>query len=89
MTFDFSNLFWIVLAVLALQPLLTARLFAARRAAAIRAIEARHGSRVITMIHRQEQRSLLGMRVSRHIDLEVLNRSLQRSRRPRRTCRSI
>lgn len=70
MTFDFSNLFWILFAVLALQPFLTTRMFAARRAAAIRAIETKHRSRVITMIHRQEQRSLLGMRVSRHIDLE-------------------
>lgn len=70
MNFDVSTLFWILFAVLALQPILTARLFTARRAAAIRAIEAKNRSRVITMIHRQESRSLFGMRVSRHIDLE-------------------
>ena len=34
------------------------------------AIEKAHGSRVITMIHRQEKRSLFGFNVSRHIDLE-------------------
>src|SRR6516165_4455398 len=43
---------------------------ALRRAQAIRAIEKSHASRVITMIHRQEKRSLFGFAVSRHIDLE-------------------
>ncbi len=70
MSFDFSSLIWIVLAVLALQPLLTGRWFAVKRAQAIRAIEKLNGSRVITMIHRQEKRSLFGFNVSRHIDLE-------------------
>jgi ClpP class serine protease len=41
-----------------------------RRAQAIRAIEKLHGTRVITMIHRQEKRSLFGFAVARHIDLE-------------------
>jgi ClpP class serine protease len=53
-----------------LQPLLMGRWFSMRRAQAIRAIEQDNGSRVITMIHRQEKRSLFGMNVSRHIDLE-------------------
>src|SRR5262249_16524375 len=46
------------------------RWYALRRAQAIRAIEGLHGSRVITMIHRQEKRSIFGFAVSRHIDLE-------------------
>ncbi len=70
MSLDFSSMFWIMIALLALQPLVMARLFAMRRAQAIRAIEVERGSRVITMIHRQESRSLFGMNVSRHIDLE-------------------
>ncbi len=70
MSFDFSTLFWVVIALLALQPLLTGRFYAARRAQAIRAIESAHATRVITMIHRQEKRSLFGFAVSRHIDLE-------------------
>ena len=37
---------------------------------AIRAIEKSHATRFITMIHRQEKRSLFGFAVSRHIDLE-------------------
>ncbi len=70
MSFDFSSLIWVVIIVMALQPLLMGRWFAMRREQAIRAIEKVHGTRVITMIHRQERRSLFGFSVSRHIDLE-------------------
>src|SRR5690349_19694520 len=70
MSFDFSSLFWIFIVIMVLQPLLTARWYVLRRAQAIRAIEKLHGTRVITMIHRQEKRSLFGFSVSRHIDLE-------------------
>jgi ClpP class serine protease len=70
MSLDFSTLLWILIAVMALQPLLTGRWFALRRAQAIRAVEKAHGTRVITMIHRQEKRSLFGFSVARHIDLE-------------------
>src|SRR5215510_10988695 len=70
MAFDLSSLFWIFIAIMVLQPLFTGRWYALRRAQAIRAIERSHGSRVITMIHRQEKRSIFGFAVSRHIDLE-------------------
>jgi ClpP class serine protease len=70
MTFDFSTLIWLLIALMALQPILTARWSAIKRAQAIRAIERKRGTRVITMIHRQEKRSLFGFSVSRHIDLE-------------------
>lgn len=70
MSIDFSTLIWILIAAMALQPLLTGRWFSLKRAQAIRATEKAHGSRVITMIHRQEKRSLFGLNLSRHIDLE-------------------
>lgn len=70
MSFDFSSLIWIAIIAMALQPLMMGRWFAVRRAQAIRAIEKAHETRVITMIHRQERRSLFGFSVSRHIDLE-------------------
>jgi len=70
MSLDFSTLIWIFIAIMALQPLLMGRWSAVKRAQAIRGIEKSHGSRVITMIHRQEKRSLFGYSVSRHIDLE-------------------
>jgi ClpP class serine protease len=70
MAFDLSSLLWIFFLIMVLQPLFTGRWYSVRRAHAIRAIEKLHGSRVITMIHRQEKRSLFGFSVSRHIDLE-------------------
>ena len=70
MSLDFSTLIFIFIAIMALQPVLMGRWFSLKRAQAIRAIEKAHGSRVITMIHRQEKRSLFGFSVSRHIDLE-------------------
>jgi ClpP class serine protease len=70
MSFDFSSLLWIFIAIALLQAPLAARWYVVRRAQAIRAIEKLHGTRVITMIHRQEKRSLFGFAVARHIDLE-------------------
>src|SRR6056297_1860857 len=70
MEFNLSTLFFIVFIVMILQPILTGRVFGFRREQAIRNIERKRGSRVITMIHRQEKRSLFGMNVSRMIDLE-------------------
>lgn len=70
MDFSFSNLIFLLFLLLFLQPILSGRFFGLRREQAIRAIERSRGSRVITMIHRQEKRSLFGMNVSRMIDLE-------------------
>ena len=70
MTLDTATLLWLVFLALALQPLLMGRWYVVKRAQAIRAVEKAHGTRVITMIHRQEKRSLFGFSVARHIDLE-------------------
>jgi len=70
MTFDLSSILWLLLVFAVLQPLLVSRWLTMRRAQAIRAMEKARGTRVITMIHRQERRSLLGLSVSRHIDME-------------------
>jgi ClpP class serine protease len=70
MAFDFSTLIWVLLGLMALQPLLTRRWYGMRRTQAIRAIEQAHDTRVITMIHRQEKAGLFGFSVGRHIDLE-------------------
>lgn len=70
MSLDFSSLIWVAILIMVLQPILMGQWFSMQRTRAIRAIEQAHGSRVITMIHRQERRSLLGFSVARHIDLE-------------------
>jgi len=67
---NFTSYIWVVLLILALQPLITDRLRTMQRQNAIRTVERRQGTRVITMIHRQEKRSLLGFPVSRFINLE-------------------
>lgn len=70
MNLDFSTLLLLFFVAMSLQPLLSGRWYSVRRAQAIAAIEKAHGTRVITMIHRQEKRSLFGLAQSRHIDLE-------------------
>ena len=70
MEINFSTILFLLFAAMMLQPLLAGRLFTVKRAQAIRTIERKRGSRVITMIHRQEKRSLFGVNVSRLIDLE-------------------
>ena len=67
---NLSSWIWVLILVFALQPLITDRIRAMQRQNAIRAVERSQGSRVITMIHRQERRSLLGFPVSRFINLE-------------------
>jgi ClpP class serine protease len=67
---DFSTIILLLFAMMAVQPLLIGRWYSFQRAQAIRNIERKHGTRVITMIHRQEKRSLFGFALSRHIDLE-------------------
>ena len=70
MSFDFSTLLLLLIVVMTFQPIFMGRWYALRRAQAIRLIETAHKTRVITMIHRQEKRSLFGLNVARHIDLE-------------------
>jgi len=67
---NFFAWFWIALIILAVQPFIAERIRAMQRSGVIRTIERKEGSRVITMIHRQERRSLLGFPVSRYINLE-------------------
>ena len=70
MDISLSTLIFLVLLAAILQPLLAGRVFALRRAQAIRGIERRRKARVITMIHRQERRSLFGLNMSNMIGLE-------------------
>jgi ClpP class serine protease len=66
----FSYLIFFLLIVSTLQPMLQVRYLAMRRARQIAAIQRERGSRVITMIHRQETRSFFSVPVSRMITLE-------------------
>jgi ClpP class serine protease len=67
---DVFSLIWLILLAMSLQPLIQQRYLLAQRAAAIRRLERARGSRVITLIHRQEGFSLLGLPFARFIDVD-------------------
>jgi len=67
---EYFNLIWVLLIFWGLVPLYQRRRIQAARFRAIDSIQRRRGSRVITLIHRQEALSILGIPVSRHIDIE-------------------
>ncbi|OLC55932.1 MAG: hypothetical protein AUH85_07960 [Chloroflexi bacterium 13_1_40CM_4_68_4] len=69
-TGDFFNIIWILLLLNAFVPLLQRWLLTLRRTQAIQALERKRSSRVITMIHRQETMSFLGIPIARYIDIE-------------------
>lgn len=67
---DFVGLLFFILLLQTLVPFLQRRMLEYRRRAAIRALEVKRRSRVITLIHRQEAVSFLGFRLARYIDIE-------------------
>lgn len=67
---DLFSLFWLFLIISTLLPALNRWLVANQRNALMRRIEKKRGSRLITLIHRQEALSFLGIAFSRYIDIE-------------------
>jgi ClpP class serine protease len=65
-----SNLFWLFFIVTFLVPLFKQRALISARIRQLRDLEHRRGSRVISMIHRQEQMALLGVPLFRYINIE-------------------
>jgi ClpP class serine protease len=65
-----SQWIWVVFALLALQPMLRQRLLESMRARLIARVEQQRGSRVISLVHRQETMSFLGVPVFRYIDVD-------------------
>lgn len=64
------SLIWILVIIALLIPPLQRRLLQGRRLQSIRTLEKRRGSRVITMIHREEVMNFLGIPFRRYIDIE-------------------
>ncbi len=64
------NVVWLFFLLSTLFPLLTKRTLEARRRMLMDSIERKRGSRLITLIHRQETMSFLGIPISRYIDIE-------------------
>ncbi len=69
MTFIFQ-LFWMVLILSMFTPLMKASALRSARESIIRQIERKRGSRVITLIHRQESVSFFGLAMRKFIDIE-------------------
>ena len=70
MSFNFFDLLWLFIIVSSLTPLLKQRYLEVCRHQLMRRIEKKRGSRVITMLHRQEALSFLGIPFTRYIDIE-------------------
>jgi ClpP class serine protease len=64
------DIIWLFFLLSSLQPLVAQRYLTARRAAALRALEKRNKSRAITMIHRKETFSFLGIPFGGFIDID-------------------
>jgi len=65
-----TDILWILLVFSFLIPLIQKRMLLFRRQVAMRSIESTRNSRVISMIHRQETMSFLGIPIARYIDIE-------------------
>ena len=66
---SFLEIFWLLLILIALQPVLRQRILHVGRQKAIADLEKQRQSRVIMLVHRQETMSLLGFPLLRYIDI--------------------
>ena len=64
-----TDILLIFFLVMSLAPLVQQKMLEAARVRMLRSIEAKRGTRVITLIHRQEVLALLGFPVARYIDI--------------------
>jgi ClpP class serine protease len=67
---DMMDVFWILLILGTLQPVVKQRMLEAARQRLIAALEEKRGSRLILLVHRQEIMSWFGFPVVRYIDVE-------------------
>lgn len=65
-----TDILWILFLFSIFIPLIQKRMLHLRRQVAMRSIEGKRRSRVISMIHRQETMSFLGIPLARYIDIE-------------------
>ena len=70
MDINVVSLLWLLILFSVMIPVMQRRILQARRLQAIRNLEKQRGSRIITMIHREEMMSFLGIPLRRYIDIE-------------------
>ncbi len=67
---DILSIFWLLFIIVSLMPLYKQRNIRIARLRKIRQIELKRNTRVIALIHRQESISILGLPISRYINIE-------------------
>lgn len=67
---DFFNLIWIFIIIASLVPVVRQQMLNSTRLRLIRQLEEKRGTRVIVLIHRQENMSFLGFPIARYIDIQ-------------------
>lgn len=67
---NITDLFWVFIIFITLWPMYKQRNVTRNRLLYLRSIEQKRGTRVISLIHRQEAVSVLGIPISRYIDVE-------------------
>ena len=67
---NFSWLFWLFILSSVLTPLFRQKLLESQRRSVLMKLEKKRSSRVITLIHRQETVSFLGIPVTRYINVD-------------------
>jgi ClpP class serine protease len=67
---NFGNILWLLLLVIMLAPYVQQKMLEMARLRLLRKLERSRGSRVITLIHRQESRTILGIPLIRYIDID-------------------
>ena len=71
---NIANFLWILFIILSLLPLFKQKNVMRERLRKIREIELKRKSRVIALIHRQESISILGLPISKYINIEDRSR---------------
>ena len=67
---SFGDFIWVFIIIFSLLPWYRQRMLQANRYRTLRTLEQKRGSRVITLIHRQESISLLGIPLTLYIDID-------------------
>nr|WP_092070676.1 ATP-dependent Clp protease proteolytic subunit [Dendrosporobacter quercicolus]NSL48336.1 ATP-dependent Clp protease proteolytic subunit [Dendrosporobacter quercicolus DSM 1736]SDM13521.1 serine protease, ClpP class [Dendrosporobacter quercicolus] len=70
MNIGITDILWVFILAITLLPMIQQRSIAEKRLSLLRRIETRRHSRVISLIHRQEAISFLGIPISRYINVE-------------------
>jgi ClpP class serine protease len=70
MNIGFTDILWLLFLMVTVLPMIQQRSIASRRLNLLKQIEEKRKSRVISLIHRQEAISLLGIPISRYINVE-------------------